>query len=252
MTHLSECRFLQKIKTVIFDCDGVLWLMEQLIDGALDLVEYLKSNNIRVYFVTNNSGKTGPEYKEKFNRLGFKNISEDSIIGAARIAAVCLKKLGHKNVFVVGSKAIDKELEKVGILTTRHLEETARERLTLKGKDMFDMKLSDDVDGVLCGMDYDINYLKICMAASYVVSRNLKVYATNPDAALPNPSGLIYPGAGAIKGAIEGVIDREVDCVFGKPNKYGSELIDDFDGETSMMVGDRIGEIFKNKESILS
>ena len=105
-------------------CDGVLWLLNDLIPGATDLVQYLHKNNIRTYFISNNSTKTTSEYLEKFKKLNFGvEISPDNVISAAKVTAKRCKDLKLEKVFVLGAKAIDYELSQYGIETVRHEEQ---------------------------------------------------------------------------------------------------------------------------------
>merc|ERR1712226_450846 len=154
MSHISKCTTLKQIKTVIFDCDGVLWLLNDLLPGAIELVRYLKANNIRTFFVSNNSTKTTAQYLEKFTRLGFdEGIEASQVISAARISAKCLHDRGIKKAFVVGAEAIDYEMAQYGVEAVRHKEELAQGNI--------EFELDADVQAVLAGMDQQINYQKL-------------------------------------------------------------------------------------------
>ncbi len=54
-----------------------------------------------------------------------------------------------------------------------------------------------------------------------------------------NKSVVLPDAAGTVK-AVEATSRVELEDVFGKPRPYATELIPDFDGDTTMMVGDRI------------
>lgn len=223
----------QKIKTVIFDCDGVLWLLNDLIPGATNLVQYLHKNNIRTFFISNNSTKTTSEYLQKFTKLNFGvEISPDNVISAAKVTAKRCNDLGIKKVFVLGAKAIDFELSQYGIETVRHEDELEKGNI--------EFELDDGVQAVIAGMDREITYNKLAIASTYIIRKNLPFYGTNPDAFLPSPGGAILPGGGTMLGALQGVTGKPAEEVFGKPNKAASGFVPDFDGSTTMMVGDRI------------
>ena len=75
-----------KYDTWMFDCDGVLWHGDRLINGAIDVLRILRSksgwihhfhdlishysSDKKVLFVTNNATKSRREYKKKFDQLG--------------------------------------------------------------------------------------------------------------------------------------------------------------------------------------
>jgi len=238
--HISSVDNLaSKIKTVIFDCDGVLWLMDQKIEGATEIVQYLHDQNIRVFFVSNNSTKTTTQYLEKFKKLDFNMdiIDESQVISAARITAKCLANKGVKKAFVIGGKAIDAEMAREGVQAVRHEEE-----LSKCEPQKIDFELDPEVTAVVAGMDINIDYNKLAIAASYVAHQNCPLYATNTDAALPGPQpNLLLPGAGATIAPILAATSRtQPHDIFGKPNTNALALINNYEGESTMMVGDRI------------
>ena len=240
MSHIKTTN-LSHIKTVIFDCDGVLWLENSLIKGALDLYKHLMTSNIRVFFVTNNSTKTTDEYLQKFANKNFDPpVEKSQIFGAAKMSAHYLKSKNVEKCYVLGAKAIDFELGLVGISSTRHEED-----LKLINNDMEkfknDLKLDQKVQAVVMGMDYGINYMKLALAATYIINQKCLFVATNPDASLPNESDKVLPGGGLILGGLEKVVQKPADAIAGKPSNFTTKhLIPDFDPKTTMMVGDRI------------
>jgi len=222
-----------KIKTVIFDCDGVLWLLNDLIPGATDLVQYLHKNNIRTYFISNNSTKTTSEYLEKFKKLNFGvEISPDNVISAAKVTAKRCKDLKLEKVFVLGAKAIDFELAQYGIETVRHEDEIEKGNV--------EFELDDGVQAVIAGMDREISYNKLAIASSYA-KKTQRLFAPNMDNQLPcSNKAVVLPDAAGMVRAVEATARVELEDVFGKPRPYATELIPDFDGESTMMVGDRL------------
>ena len=54
-----------------FDCDGVLWVGDVPIPGAVDTLRTLTAAGKRCFFVTNNSQYSEAEFATKFERLGF-------------------------------------------------------------------------------------------------------------------------------------------------------------------------------------
>jgi len=248
MSHIST-RDLSNIKTVIFDCDGVLWIGDNLIDGALDLYKFLMESGRRVFFVTNNSTKTCDEYLEKFKSKGFHPpVQRSQFLGAAKIMAHYLESQNITHCHVVGAKAIDHEMSLLGITVNRHEEQFEKMAAlggmtTKEGTDYFkhEFTLDDKVQAVVMGMDLRVNYQMIAIAATYIQNRNAKFLMTNPDASLPNDSDKVMPGGGCLMGAIQTTVQRPVDFIAGKPSPFTSQyLIPDFEPATSMMVGDRI------------
>lgn len=61
---------LQATNTFIFDCDGVIWKGDCLIEGIEETLDMLRSMGKRLVFVTNNSTKSRKSYAKKFESLG--------------------------------------------------------------------------------------------------------------------------------------------------------------------------------------
>jgi hypothetical protein len=69
-------KLLDKTKTFIFDCDGVIWKGDSLIDGVPETIDMLKSMGKQLFFITNNSTKSRAGYLKKFTSLGLNITAE--------------------------------------------------------------------------------------------------------------------------------------------------------------------------------
>ncbi|KAG5116245.1 hypothetical protein JHK84_042358 [Glycine max] len=92
----------------LFDCDGVIWKGDELIDGVPQTLEMLRAKGKKLVFVTNNSLKSRSQYAEKFRSLGI-SVSQDEIFSSSFAAAMYLK------VYVIGGEGILEELRLAGI-----------------------------------------------------------------------------------------------------------------------------------------
>ncbi|MBA0707575.1 hypothetical protein Golax_019609 [Gossypium laxum] len=104
------------VETFIFDCDGVIWKGDKLIDGVPETLDMLRSKGKRLVFVTNNSTKSRKQYGKKFETLGL-NVNEEEIFASSFAAAAYLKSINFpkdKKVYVIGEDGILKELELAG------------------------------------------------------------------------------------------------------------------------------------------
>ncbi|NP_001134646.1 glycerol-3-phosphate phosphatase [Salmo salar] len=70
-------QMLDSVDSVLFDCDGVIWRGDQAIPGAPDVINLLKKNGKKVFFVTNNSTKTRKMYADKLALMGFNAALQD-------------------------------------------------------------------------------------------------------------------------------------------------------------------------------
>lgn len=97
-------KLIEKYDTFLFDCDGVLWNGDHIIQGAAEVLEYLRSKRRladceywgqltdaaaekSIIFVTNNASKSRQDYKSKFDKLGIQ----------AEVVRVCSSSLICQN-----------------------------------------------------------------------------------------------------------------------------------------------------------
>ncbi|KAI0074353.1 2-phosphoglycolate phosphatase [Panus rudis PR-1116 ss-1] len=233
-------KLLDLYDTWLFDCDGVLWNGDKLVDGVLEVLELLRSRKKSVMFVTNNATKSRKSYKTKFDKLGVQ-AHVDEIYGSAFAAAVyissVLKLPKDKKVYVIGEKGIEEELTEEGI---SFLGGTDPADNTLGNFTLADWTPDPSVDAVLCGLDTNINYTKLSKAFQYLL-RGAKFLATNEDSTYPTADGLL-PGAGSISAPLRYAYGKDPVAI-GKPAGVMLECIKakhDFDPKRTIMVGDRL------------
>ncbi|XP_023330013.1 4-nitrophenylphosphatase isoform X5 [Eurytemora carolleeae] len=204
INHMSDedvKSWLNSFDTVMTDCDGVLWVGAEAIQGSPQVINRFRELGKRVFFVTNNSTKHRREYKQKVDTLGFGG-DLDEIIGTAYLAASYLEDCGFdktKKVYVVGSAGITQELDDVGI---QYLPIGAESSSGFNLETINDSRLNADqlldrsVEAVILGFDGGINCWKLMMAASYLANHNTQFIVTNADACFLR-AGLILPGVSA-------------------------------------------------------
>uniref|UniRef100_A0A0K8TSQ9 Putative phosphoglycolate/pyridoxal phosphate phosphatase family n=1 Tax=Tabanus bromius TaxID=304241 RepID=A0A0K8TSQ9_TABBR len=230
--------WINSFDTVLADCDGVLWIYNDAIEGSANVINKFKGLGKKVYFVTNNSTKTRPEFLEKALRLGF-NMTQDEIISTAYVAAQYLKNRNFdKKVYVVGSTGITKELDAVGIQHTGVGPDVLQ--TSLHHFVNHDFKLEDGIGAVIVGFDEHFSFPKMAKAASYLNDPNCLFIGTNTDERFPMP-GYVVPGSGSILRSVEVCSERKA-VVMGKPNPFVcEELLKDptIKPERTLMIGDR-------------
>ncbi|EPS96373.1 hypothetical protein FOMPIDRAFT_1038163 [Fomitopsis schrenkii] len=233
---------LDKYDTWLFDCDGVLWQGDRMIDGVPEVLSLLRTHKKRIFFVTNNATKSRKSYKKKFDQLGLEAYV-DEVFGSAYASAVyistVMKMPKHKKVYVVGMKGLEEELEEEGI---QHLGGTDPADNTLAEFHLKDFHPDPDVGAVLCGLDTSINYTKLSKAFTYLKRDPTCVFlATNIDSTYPSADGLL-PGAGAVSAPLATALGREPLSI-GKPAETMMDCIKakyQFDPKRAIMVGDRL------------
>lgn len=109
---------LNKVETVIFDCDGVLWRGKTLLPRVQDTLASLRRRDKRVLFLTNNSERGRHALQAKFARLGLTVALEEVMSSAYLVAAYVRDSLGQLGpdewIYVVGRGGIVEELSLAG------------------------------------------------------------------------------------------------------------------------------------------
>lgn len=232
-------QMLDSVDSVLFDCDGVIWRGDQAIPGAPDVINLLKKNGKKVFFVTNNSTKTRKMYADKMALMGF-NATEDEVFGTAYCSAMYLKHVSRLQgkVYLIGSNAMRKELEKVGIQQTG----VGPDPISGVQIDWANVPLDPEVKAVVVGFDEHFSYMKLNRALQYLHNPYCLLVGTNTDTRLPLEGGKAVPGTGCILKAVETAAQRQAQTV-GKPNHFMYDCVASqfgLDRTRCLMVGDRL------------
>ncbi|XP_050434313.1 glycerol-3-phosphate phosphatase isoform X1 [Adelges cooleyi] len=240
LSEQGRQEFFNSFDNVLTDCDGVIWMLNNVISGAPEVMNGFKAQGKKVFFVTNNSTKTQTQILEKFKTLGFKACSKD-VITTSFLAAKYLKANmdPSKRVYVVGSPAIASELDDLGI---KHFGVGPDYLQSSVPTFVENVKLEDDVNAVLVGFDEHFSYPKIFKAASYLKDPNCLFVATNTDESFPvNGTRFIMPGTGSLVCSVKTCAGREP-FIVGKPFSYIRQVLmetSNIDPSRTLMIGDR-------------
>ncbi|CAL2269824.1 unnamed protein product [Prunus armeniaca] len=240
LTNADE--LIDSVQTFIFDCDGVIWKGDKLIDGVPETLDLLRSKGKRLVFVTNNSTKSRKQYGKKFETLGL-NVNEEEIFASSFAAAAYLKSINFpkdKKVYVIGEEGILKELELAGYQYLGGPEDGGK-KIDLKPG--FLMEHDENVGAVVVGFDRNFNYYKIQYGTLCIRENPGCLFiATNRDAVTHLTDAQEWAGGGSMVGAIRGSTQREP-LVVGKPSTFMMDyLANEFGILKSQicMVGDRL------------
>jgi len=233
---------LDKYDTWMFDCDGVLWRGDHVIDGVAEVLKLLRDKKKQIIFVTNNATKSRKSYRSKFIDLGLE-VQVDEIYGSAYAAAVYLSSVINipktKKVYVIGQSGLEEELRSEGIASVGG---TDPADCTIEPFSLANFTPDPDVAAVVCGLDTQVTYTKLSKAFQYL-TRNPGCHfiATNEDSTFPVSNGLL-PGAGAVSAPLRYALGRDPVCT-GKPSSTMLDCIKakvNYNPERTLMVGDRL------------
>lgn len=209
---------LDRIRALLMDMDGVLWVGSQVLPGVAEFFSFLDARHIPYVLVTNNATRRADYVVQQAAKMGLE-VSADRVLTSADATPrwLKLKMPDIRRVYVIGEAALQNSMQDEGF--------------TL---------VNDNADAVVIGLDRHFTYEKLETGA-LEIQRGAKFIATNRDRTLPTERGLI-PGAGSLVAALVAATDTEP-IVIGKPGRPMFDLALALTGTTpaeTAMLGDRL------------
>eukprot|EP00929_Paragymnodinium_shiwhaense_P108420 TRINITY_DN74749_c0_g1_i1.p1 TRINITY_DN74749_c0_g1~~TRINITY_DN74749_c0_g1_i1.p1 ORF type:complete len:381 (+),score=95.69 TRINITY_DN74749_c0_g1_i1:69-1211(+) len=236
-------RLLAGIDLFVFDCDGVIWRGDTLIEGVKAVLEKLRALGKKVVFVTNNSTRSRKQYVQKFHKLGLDFVTEENIFASSFAAAAYLKKQNFKKkAYVIGEDGIIQELEAAGIQWLGGPSDAGRV-IDLETISDGQLELDPDVGAIVVGFDRHVNYYKLQYATKCLRQvPGCMFVATNRDAVTHLTAEDEWAGGGATVAAVAASSEKQPVLV-GKPAQFMTEFLTAEYGVPASricMVGDRL------------
>jgi NagD protein len=186
---------LAKIRHVVLDMDGTIYLGGTLFPETLPFLEALRRLGIGCSFVTNNCTRSRAEYADHLREMAIDAPSESIWTSAHATTYYLQEKLPQtKRLFVLGTAGLHDEFRQAGF-------EIVEER----------------PEAVVVGFDTALTYDRLCQTA-YWISQGLPYVATHPDRVCPTDRPTVLPDCGAICALLESATGRRPDAVPGKPD----------------------------------
>lgn len=85
---------------VLFDIDGVLEYQGKVFDGAIELIDRLRKDDIKLRFLTNSTLKSSKSAAQKLNNKGF-SVEQNEVITASYATALYLKEIKPKSIWLL-------------------------------------------------------------------------------------------------------------------------------------------------------
>ena len=238
----AYAKIMANTDTFIFDCDGVLWLSNEPLPGAFQVLRRLKAQGKNVFFVTNASTKTRDEAHQKIVRMGFDGAEPSQVFSTAYTCALQMKNCisPQGKVYLVGNAAMETELRNVGVksegigpdgsLTSQSHTETMK------------VPLDPAVEAVLVGFDGHFSLSKMVKAASYLQDPACKFVATNEDRGMLMSDRRHFSiDTGVLISTVAHASGRQPDVICGKPHTFMFECMKAevaFECGRALMIGD--------------
>lgn len=207
-------------KLFLLDMDGTIYLGDEIFDGTLDFLNWVKGNGGRYMFLTNNSSKSVDKYIDKLDKMGIA-VCKDDFTTSAQATGLYLEKHNKSDkIYVFGTKSLKEELSLYGLNITD--------------------KLEDDIDCLVMGLDTELTFQKL-EDASILLGRGVDYIATNPDWVCPTEYGYV-PDCGSVAQMLFNATKRKPKFI-GKPEATMVELAVEKSGfakEQTVLLGDRL------------
>ncbi len=213
-------RLIDDYALVVFDLDGVIYLIDRPIPGAVEAVVRLHAEGRAVAYATNNASRRAGEVAELLAGMGVPARPDEVLTSAAAAAQLLAERLpAGAPVLVIGAEALRSEVRAVGLNPVSRAE--------------------DSPTAVIQGYGPQVGWADLAEAA-VAVRAGASWIATNTDRTLPSGRGPL-PGNGALVAALATALNREPDEVVGKPapELFATAARRAGEGRT-LVVGDRL------------
>jgi HAD superfamily hydrolase (TIGR01450 family) len=192
----DRARLVDRYDLVILDLDGVVYLQEEPVPGAVAAVERLRREGPPVVYVTNNASRSREQIAGLLARLGVDASAEQVLTSGTAAGETLARELpAGSPVLVVGAEALAEELRRVGLSPVSRADQRPV--------------------AVLQGYGPQVGWAELA-EAGVAIRSGARWVVTNTDATMPSPRGPL-PGNGALVAALRTAVGRDPDLVVGKP-----------------------------------
>ena len=207
-------------KLFLLDMDGTLYLDNDLFDGTIDFLTYVRESGGRYLFVTNNSSKGTDAYVAKLRKLGIPANEEDFLTSTDATILYLQNNFSGRKFYAMGTESFVKQLSEAGVTVVTNIE--------------------DDIFGVVISNDQELTFKKL-EDVSKLLLNDLVYIATNPDWVCPTAFGYV-PDCGSFAEMLYRATGKKPHFI-GKPRPEMLTLAMEKFGykkEESVMIGDRV------------
>ncbi len=211
---------LKEKKLFLLDMDGTIYLDDDLFDGTLDFLAYVKRIGGRYLFLTNNSSKGVDKYVEKLARLGIESVADDFLTSTEATIAY-LRTKNHNKIYAFGTESFRRQLSDAGLPVTDKLEE--------------------GIDCLCLSNDWELTFKKLEDASILLLKHDVDYIATNPDWVCPTWYGSV-PDCGSFAEMLWRATGKRPRFI-GKPQPdmiYLALEKTGYNKEDALMLGDRL------------
>lgn len=204
-------------RSYLIDMDGVLVRGRDVIPGAPEFIERLRSKDIKFLVLTNNPIYTPGDLSHRLRIAGIEIPPQNIYTSAMATARFMANQRRGNTAFVIGESGLTSPVHEAGFIITDH-----------------------EPDYVVLGEPQTYNF-DVITKAIRLISAGAIFLATNPDPAGPGEGGVV-PACGAMAALIQSATGKAPFFV-GKPNPLMMRNALNHLGvhsEETTMIGDRM------------
>jgi HAD superfamily hydrolase (TIGR01450 family) len=216
----SDTEQLPRFHGYVFDLDGTVYLDDEALPGAVEVIARLRADGARVVFATNKPLEQAGDYAAKLTRLGIEASAYDVVTALDSLVAYLLDRHPGAALLCVAESVVVQTLRREGFPITIDPEEA---------------------DVVVVSFDRSFDYAKL-LAAYRAVRGGAVIVASNPDPYCPTADGGL-PDCAAMLAAIEACTGATAEAVVGKPSPQMAAVLLDRLGvpaDRAVLIGDRL------------
>lgn len=223
---------MRKIRALLLDLDGVVYLGPRLIPGVKNALHALDARGIKLLYVTNNSTLTRAGFASKLRGLGLP--APDNTVMNAALAASRFIRGRHgrgARVVVVGEHGLPHELRAAGL---KPVETPTQPRW------MAWRRNAGKISAVVASFDRTLSYWKLC-AALDALNAGAELVATNMDPTWPSEVG-VMPGTGSLVSMLAFASGKKP-VIVGKPETAMFRMLlreHRIPAREALVIGDRL------------
>ena len=224
--EINDASGLSGIDCFLFDMDGTLYLGNDVLPGATELIDLLHARGKKVVYITNNSSRSDADYVKKLNNMGIRSATDEFFSSADAIAHWLSETMPGARLFVLGTDSLKDFLSECGF---RIVEGYTRDPAEIP-------------DFAVLGFDTSLTYEKLRIFCDYLTD-GVRYIATHPDMVCPAEGRRSVPDAGSFMLLIEGATGRRPELIAGKPGPAMINIITEKLGvekSRTAVVGDRL------------
>jgi HAD superfamily hydrolase (TIGR01450 family) len=205
---------------LLLDLDGVVYRGKAAIPNAVETLQRLRGDGLRIGYITNNASRRPDTVADQLRGFGL-DVETDQVVTSPQAAVRLLadRLPAHARVLVIGGDGLVAVVQEAGFEVVRSAD--------------------DAPDAVVQGFAPELGWSDLAEASFALADPDRLWVATNTDWTIPVERG-IAPGNGTLVSAVHAAVGR-LPLVAGKPETPLFETaVERFCAERPFFVGDRL------------